>query len=1169
MLERQLRDRFATGLNHPRLEVELKQRWPELKTFDDIEGIENEVSFAEVFKIALSRELAEKDIVESECAEVKKIVKRRAKIGKRIRILSEEQCLRCGARQRHSKDNCKAANHNCEACGKRGHYGSCCIRKGRAKLIARDKKKQQRIYNVKNSDTSISSCEQVFKVMSAIAKKRNIDVKIGSPTLKGKPKLRAYGNFDLPCQREATVTVTLNKRTRSLKVVVVDNANPMLFGLEWNEAFNLPLPEPVYNVDRVNNHVQPTTKPLHQKLNDILEENKQLFEEGLGKINNYQVKIHVKETATPIHIPARPVRFGIQKSVEFELERLQQLGIISPVDPNETPIEWATPTVNVVKRNGNIRICGDFRVTLNPALVTIRHPVPTFENIRQQLAKGEKYTKLDLRDAYLQFEISPESRKYLIISTHKGYFQYNRMTPGPDEDSHLRSLREVFKRLREAGFRIEKNKCSFFQGSIDYLGHQFNRKGIYPVEDKLIAIKNAAIPTNKKELRSFLGLVNFYEKFIPNLHGACSELHALTGTKSQWRWSIKEQKQFDNVKHMIASARHLTPYDHTKPLYLATDASDVGLGAVLYHQDEANNELPIAYASRKLNEAEQKYATIDKEALAIFFAVKKFDPYLRGTKFTLITDHKPLQHLLGDKRNLQKIVNNRLTRWALMLGAYNYDIQYHQGKYNILADCLSRLPNAHEAISEEAQKIHKIYAVIQTRKLDDIVLTEQELRKQTKHNLILRRVIELIERHWPDTKCINNELKPYYDKLEELSYENGILMWQGRIIVPDNLQEVTLRHLHRGHPGIGSMRASARYYVWWPNIDKDVEHTVKSCMACQRQRPKQSELPIYFWSLPEHCWQRLHVDFAGPFEGKMWIVLLDALSKWVEADVLYAATTRTLCEFLEEKFITFGYPEIIVSDNGSQFTSEEFRNYCQSHGIKHVTSSPYHPKTNGLAERFVRTFKERMKASEYDGLSQRQRLRTFLFTYRNTPHSFTGKAPSEFLLGRRLRTLFDNLKPNVRREMHFKHVKQNLQAEQSNREFQPAQPVFVKTDIEKMWEPANIVERTNRYSYRVRTKEGVERRRHADHILERRVIPPSIDFRDVSDFKRNSFHYQSASPTANDEQEHQQSMQPAIPSHENGNMSEQGQHTEAQQIEHPVRRSQRLRNRPKRLVEEM
>lgn len=255
------------------------------------------------------------------------------------------------------------------------------------------------------------------------------------------------------------------------------------------------------------------------------------------------------------------------------------------------------------------------------------------------------------------------------------------------------------------------------------------------MEDKLIAIKNAAIPTNKKELRSFLGLVNFYEKFIPNLHGACSELHALTGTKSQWRWSIKEQKQFDNVRHMIASARHLTPYDHTKPLYLATDASDVGLGAVLYHQDEANNELPIAYASRKLNEAEQKYATIDKEALAIFFAVKKFDTYLRGTKFTLITDHKPLQHLLGDKRNLQKIVNNRLTRWALMLGAYNYDIQYRQGKYNILADCLSRLPNAHEAISEEAQKIHKIYAVIQTRKLDDIVLTEQELRKQTKHNL--------------------------------------------------------------------------------------------------------------------------------------------------------------------------------------------------------------------------------------------------------------------------------------------------------------------------------------------------------------------------------------------------------------------------------------------------
>ncbi|XP_026319414.1 uncharacterized protein K02A2.6-like [Hyposmocoma kahamanoa] len=1165
MFQRQLRDRFATGLNHPQLEVDLKQKWPDLQeTYD---GKLVEVTFDQFFAVAQSRELAEGDADSSMPATANK-VKARTSTGRHykqctfLRKLSPNQCRRCGAQERHRLNVCKAKDHTCDECHIQGHFESCCIKSGRAYLASTATEKKQptnysnKLHKIKHNahndgsssqsfDTSSDESDDVFKV----ERKRNKDSKridvtvngvsctfdwdpgsvysiistnfwkrIGEPSLTKAPKLRAYGNLKLKPKGLTDVTVEIMGERKILPVVVMEDANPMLFGLQWSEMYKMTFPEPVYSVKPI----QHTTT-----LKQVLSTFSSLFDNKLGKVKNYEVNIHIKPGAVPKHVPARPVKFSMRKNIEIELQRLVDEGIVTKVDPNVTPLEWATPTVNVVKTNGQIRICGDFRSTINPVIVTHSHPVPLFDQLRQNLANGAKFSKIDLRDAYLQFEIAPESKQYLTISTHKGYYQYNRMPfgistapsifqhyldelldgvpnvavyfddialTGKNDIEHLQTLSTVFSKLDKAGLKVNLKKCSFFQTEIEYLGHTITKDGIRPTKSKIDAIMKATPPTNAQELRSFLGLINFYEKFIPHLHSVCADLHALTGGRRKWQWTVKENTSFKNAKDLISKSKPLVAFDEKRPLYLACDASEKGVGAVLYHKS-ADKIQPIVFASRKLRPAETKYSVIDREALAIFFGIQKFDQYLRGTKFILSTDHKPLIHVLGPQRNLPKIVNNRLVRWALIIGGYDYDIVFTKGHLNFMADFLSRMPNPEDKPSNAELTVHRVVAQLQHERVSDIALTEDSVRGATRKDPLLKQVSEYIKTGWREN-FYSDDLKPYARKRTELSIENKILMWQGRIVIPNTLRKATLEYLHTGHPGISAMRALARFYVWWPSIDDDIEEYIKRCRKCQENRPNNAELPIYSWSVPDNPWERLHIDFAGPFEGKYWFVLADAFSKWVEIKPMNQITTSKLCEELDSIFTTFGFPQFLVSDNGPQFTSQEFQDYCRDKGILHIKSSPYHPRTNGLAERLVRTFKSRLSSSASDHLTLKRRLENFLFSYRITPHSTTGKSPGQLMFGRQLHCILDNARPNSKKALQHRQIQANINSENLTPCFRSGDSVFVRARDGSRWEPATISRRTHRYSYTVDTANGVERRYHADQVRSRladHISPVSTD----------------------------------------------------------------------------
>ena len=345
----------------------------------------------------------------------------------------------------------------------------------------------------------------------------------------------------------------------------------------------------------------------YTELASLLLEFGELFAEEPGTIVGHKAVVHLKEGAVPKLYSARPIPFPMKKAVEDELNRLVKQDILEIVDTTKNPIEWASPLVCVPKSSGGVRLCVDFRVTINPHVYVDPHPLPRFEDIIAKLSGSKTFSIVDLTDAYLQMEVDPSSRKFMVVATHKGYFQYKRLpfgvnfapaifqktmekilagidkvavyiddiiVGGSSKEEHIRILREVFVRLRDANVRAKKSKCRFVQKEVVYLGYRIDEHGVHPTEEHLEAIRSMPTPTNAKELRSFLGMINYYSRFIANLQPICAPLHALTKHSVNWTWSKESDKIFQHLKLILSARDTLVHYREELPLILETDASD-------------------------------------------------------------------------------------------------------------------------------------------------------------------------------------------------------------------------------------------------------------------------------------------------------------------------------------------------------------------------------------------------------------------------------------------------------------------------------------------------------------------------------------------------------------------------------------------------------------------
>ena len=474
-----------------------------------------------------------------------------------------------------------------------------------------------------------------------------------------------------------------------------------------------------------------------------------------------------------------------------------------------------------------------------------------------QLAGGQKFSKLDLSHAYQQILLDDDSRKFVTINTHLGLFQYTRVPFGiasapalflktmdtllqgipntlcylddilitsKTDAEHLSNIEEVLKWLQENRLRVKPAKCKFMQSSVEYLGHCINASGVHTTNGKVEAILKAPVPQNLQQLRSFLGLLHYYGKFLPNLSSLLHPLNRLLKANARWKWSAECQEAFEQAKSQLVSAPVLAHYDVERKIKLAADASAYGLGAVISHVYEDGSERPIAYASRTLSNSEKNYAQIDKEALALVFAVQKFHTYLYGRKFVLVTDHKPLVTLLGPKNAIPPLAAARLQRWAIILAAYSYEIEYRSTQNHANADSLSRFP-----LKIADNSIDEIN-ILNIAQVEAMPVTAQQVATATQRDPLLSQVYRYTQSGWPSE--VDDLLLPFWNRRNELSIETGCLLWGIRVVIPKKLQQRVLEELHKDHPGIVRMKAIARSYHWWEGVDKDIE-SVKSCQACQ------------------------------------------------------------------------------------------------------------------------------------------------------------------------------------------------------------------------------------------------------------------------------------------------------------------------------------------------
>lgn len=527
----------------------------------------------------------------------------------------------------------------------------------------------------------------------------------------------------------------------------------------------------------------------------------------------------------------------------------------------------------------------------------------------------------------------------------------------------------------------------------------------------------------------------------------------------------------------LSNSDALMHFDPTLPIQLACDASPYGVGAVVSHLLPSGEERPIAFASRTLSQAEGRYAQIEREALAIVFGVKRFHQYLFGRKFTLLTDHRPLTSIFGPHTGIPSLAASRMQRWALLLSAHQYDIKYRKADLHGNADGLSRLPLP---VTHTKSKPAEIFYF---KDVTVAPVTSAHVKKHTRADPILSEVVDIITRG--KKGVMNENLKPYLVRRNELSVQSGCLLWGNRVIIPPPLRENVLDELHSGHCGMVRMKEIARSYFWWPGLDAAVEKKAKSCPDCLKLRNHPQLVPLHPWEWPEEPWQRVHIDFAGPLEGRMLLVVVDAHSKWPEAIVMQETSTERTIDELRLIFSRFGLLQQLVSDNGPQLVSKEFKAFMEENGIHHITSAPYHPATNGLAERFVQTMKHAIKSGQ-GRRSLNQRLSAFLLSYRNTPHATTKVSPASALLNRQLRTRLDLLRPLKTKEVV--RLQQRAQVDRRGkaqlRTFTPGDQVLARnyTRGEK-WKPATVLAKTGPVSYIVETSDHLVWRRHIDQLL--------------------------------------------------------------------------------------
>ena len=784
------------------------------------------------------------------------------------------------------------------------------------------------------------------------------------------------------------------------------------------------------------------------------------YEGDVGRTDLVKHSIPLIEGARPIRQP--PHRLGPLKEAEADRQvtDLLEKGLIEPANG-----AWSSPVVMVRKKDGGWRFCVDYR-QLNAITQQDAYPIPRIDESLDALAGSRFFSTLDLTSGYWQVPMDQEAQERSAFTTRSGLWKWKVLPFGltsapatfqrlmesvlqglhwktlllylddiiviaPDFETHLARLEEVFRRLATARLKLKPSKCELLQEKVKYLGHVVSPQGVSTDPEKIKAVAEWRVPQNVKQLQAFLGTTGYYRQYLKDYATTAKPLTVLTGKGKAWQWGNEEQAAFETLRRGLVTAPVLGYPNPGNQYILDTDASNVGVGAVL-SQNQNGRETVVAYYSKTLSPAEQNYCVTRKELLAVVKAVKHFRPYLYGQRFLLRTDHASLRWLCRRREPSAQVA-----RWLEILSEFTYQLEHRPGAKHGNADGLSR-----QACPEDCRQCTRIeerdggpskQAMMKgdPNKVAAIKLPgernfRQLVQSQMEGNQAVARMYWAVKNDQEFTEETltlgNNKLRILHRRREAMRLStNGVL--EIRLITNGHSRWCTLCpradrnrviwETHRlAHAGVHKTTKRVLLNWYWPGLSADIRRLIKTCEVCQVAKTggnhaTKSRHRLY----AGRPWQKLAVDLVGPMpeteKGNKWILVIsDHFSRWQDAIAIPDATAPVVATTLDERvFCYFGLPEELHSDQGAQFESKLMSELCRLWNVTKTRTTPYHPQGNGIVERNNRSLGDSLRAlllrrgpTEWDLL-----LPQIMRAFRATPHSATGETANFMMMGRELR----------------------------------------------------------------------------------------------------------------------------------------------------------------------
>jgi putative transposase len=777
---------------------------------------------------------------------------------------------------------------------------------------------------------------------------------------------------------------------------------------------------------------------LQHNINNLLRTYADVFDGNISADSSI-LPPHVIDTGGVQPVHSRQYRLSLKEEqiVRDEINKMMANGII---EPSNSP--WSSQIVLVDKADGSTRFCINFR-KLNSVTVRDSYPLPLVDQLLDRVASRDAsvFSILDLKSGFHQIPMNPNDKpKTAFGYPGVGHFQFRRMPFGlnnatstfqrtmdvvlgkllfdcaavyvddvvvysKDLQTHVADLEKVFKQLQLFGLRCNQKKCVFGAKQLRYLGYIISKDGIKPDTEKSRALMEFPQPSTPKSVSSFLGLASYFRRFIPNYASTAKSLYALTTvTPTEFVWMPDHQSAFDTIKHHLSTAPLLTRFDPTRKTILTVDASKAGVGSVLMQKDDSGQEFIIGFSSKQFSATQSRWATQELEGYAVFYALQHWRVYLHGIKFTLLTDHANLIWILQQEKP------SKIQRWSTLIQEFNFDIIHTPGRLNVVADALSRHPIPTTETETDAVSVSTADSIhTDVHLVDPIQL--QEIQKQQQQDPLLQQYIRVLRKEpttlppstvtmiqsWFRLSSDGTLLRSLIVKDQFQNFVTDL------IVVPESLTSTIIASVHDAeHTGVDRTFRALKKLFWWPNMRKSIKRHVRSCITCATNKSSHHHrqhglLQPIVPTRPNEIW---NIDIFGPIDqsksGCSYIMtMIDHFSHWIELVPLPDISAATTAEAFVSRIIhRHGLPELLITDRGSNFISELFRQVNKTLGIRHSLTSALHPQANGCVEHTNKAVAEWLKALSKDELDcWDEQITALEFSLRTRVSTVTGFSP--------------------------------------------------------------------------------------------------------------------------------------------------------------------------------